>query len=171
MKQWGASVRLDVQANARYAAGEFTTAKILSWAHNLRWAERAQENGFDEVVLLNERGAVSECTSANIFAIYGNEVLTPPQSDGCLPGITREVLLNEIHVPGITIQERTLTVEDFHAADEVFITSSTRDLLSVRELAGKALNQRGNVREKLSQAFQAYVLEDVARRGKAVLVG
>ena len=46
-------------------------AKILSWAHNLRWAERAQEQGFDEVILLNEIGRVAECTSANVFAVFG----------------------------------------------------------------------------------------------------
>jgi branched-chain amino acid aminotransferase len=171
MKQWGESVRLDIQPHGRYAASEFATAKILSWAHNLRWAERAQQNGFDETVLLNERGSIAECTSANIFAIFGAEVVTPPESDGCLPGITREVLLSEIHVPGIEIRERSLSIEDLKRADEVFITSSTRDLLAVRELAGHTLNRRGDLRERLSRAFQAYVLEDVARRGKALLVG
>ena len=97
MKKWGSSVRLGIQADGRYAASDFTRAKILSWAENLRWAERAQENGFDEVVLLNERGQVTECTSANIFAVFGSEVVTAPATDGCLPGITREVLLEEIH--------------------------------------------------------------------------
>ena len=63
-KQWGESVRLGVQPHARYAAGEFTGAKMLSWAANLRWAERAQAEGFDEVILLNEMGRVAECTSA-----------------------------------------------------------------------------------------------------------
>jgi branched-chain amino acid aminotransferase len=169
MKQWGESVRLDIQPHGRYAASDFTTAKVLSWAHNLRWAERAQEKGFDEILLLNEHGRVSECTSANIFAIFGNTVFTPPQSEGCLPGITREVLLSEIHVPGIEIRERSLSVEDLRAADEVFITSSTRDLLAVRELAGHTLNHQGEIRERLSRAFQAFVLEDVARRGKAAL--
>jgi branched-chain amino acid aminotransferase len=170
MKQWGESVRLDIQPHGRYAAGEFATAKILSWAHNLRWAERAQQSGFDETVLLNERGTVAECTSANIFAIFENQVFTPPVSDGCLPGITREVLLGEIRVPGIVLQERTLSIEDLHTADEVFITSSTRDLLTVREIAGHSLNSRGDVRQRLSRAFQSYVLADVARRGKAALV-
>ena len=94
-KKWGDSVRLGIQPNARYAASDFTRAKILSWAHNLRWAERAQEQGFDEVILLNEYGRVAECTSANIFAVFGQVVSTPPVSDGCLPGITREVLLEQ----------------------------------------------------------------------------
>ena len=53
--------------NARHAACEFAGAKILSWAMNLTWLESAQARGFDEVILLNERGEVAECTSANIF--------------------------------------------------------------------------------------------------------
>ena len=71
-KQWGGSVRLGVQENARFAGNEFAGAKILSWAQNLTWAERAQQQGLDEVVLLNQHGMVAECTSANIFAVFGN---------------------------------------------------------------------------------------------------
>jgi branched-chain amino acid aminotransferase len=100
-KDWGGSVKLGYVKNARYAAGEFSSAKILSWAMNLTWVEAAQARGLDEVVLLNEHGEVAECTSANIFAATGGQVWTPPVSAGCLPGITREVLLGEIHVPGI----------------------------------------------------------------------
>jgi branched-chain amino acid aminotransferase len=168
-KDWGHSVRLTVQAHARYAASEFAGAKILSWGANLVWAERAQRQGFDEVILLNEHGRVAECTSANIFAVHGNDVWTPPVSDGCLPGITREVLLNEIHVPGVRIFERGLTVADLEAADEVCITSTTRDLLPVREISGKALGTRADVRERITEAFRRFMQEDIARR-VAVLV-
>ncbi len=76
---------------------------------NLTWVETAQQRGLDEVILLNEFGDVAECTSANIFASTGGQVWTPPVSSGCLPGITREVLLREIQVPGIRISEKTLT--------------------------------------------------------------
>ena len=83
------------------------------------------------MVLLNERGEVAECTSANLFIANGGQVYTPPLGSGCLPGITREVLLGEIHVPGITVEEKTLLPADLESADEVFITSTTRDLLPV----------------------------------------
>jgi branched-chain amino acid aminotransferase len=163
-KEWGDSVRLTVQPNGRFAAGEFAAAKILSWGANLVWAERAQKQGFDEVVLLNEHGRVAECTSANIFAISGNDVFTPPVSDGCLPGITREVLLQELRVPGVRILERGLTIADLEAADEVCITSTTRDLLPVRELAGKVLGTRRDVREQVTAAFRHFMQQDIARR-------
>jgi branched-chain amino acid aminotransferase len=163
-KQWGESVRLTVQPDARFSRNEFAGAKILSWAQNLTWAERASQQGFDEVILLNERGLVAECSSANIFAVFGNEAITPPLSDGCLPGITREVLLQEIHADGAHLIERSLTPEDLYRADEVFITSTTRDLLPVREIGGRELNRYSAVRQSLSGAFRKFLERDIASR-------
>ena len=80
-------------------------------------------------------------------------------SEGCLPGITREVLLEEIHVPRCRIIERALTVDELYEADEVFITSTTRGLLPVREIAGRALGNRGDVCERLAPRFRSYVCE------------
>ena len=121
-KDWGDGVKLAYQANARHAASPFAGTKILSWSMNLTWLESAQWRGFDEVILLNERGEVSECTSANIFIANGNEVWTPPLNSGCLPGITREVLLGEVQARGIKVSEKSFTPADLEAADEVFIT-------------------------------------------------
>jgi branched-chain amino acid aminotransferase len=104
-KDWGEGVKLAYQAEARHAESPFAGTKILSWAMNLTWLESAQQRGFEEVILLNERGEVAECTSANIFAAVGSQVWTPPLSSGCLPGITRELLLGEIRVPGIELLE------------------------------------------------------------------
>jgi len=156
-KDWGEGVKLAVQANARHAASPFAGTKILSWSMNLTWLEQAQCRGFDEVILLNERGEVAECTSANLFVANGSQVWTPPLSSGCLPGITREVLLGEIRVPGIAIAEKALTPGDLEAADEVFITSTTRDLLPVFEIEGKHLKRGSHTRERLQAAFADYV--------------
>ena len=166
-KAWGESVRLTVQPHARFAANEFAGAKILSWAQNLTWAERAQRQGFDETILLNERGVVAECTSANIFAVQGSHVWTPPLSDGCLGGITREVLLGEVRAEGVAIGERSLSLEDLYRADEVFITSTTRDLMPVREISGRELRHPGGVRERIAEEFRRFVACDIACRKAA----
>jgi branched-chain amino acid aminotransferase len=166
-KRWGDSVSLGIQPHGRYAASDFTRAKALSWAHNLRWAERAQEQGFDEVILLNEFGRVAECTSANVFAVFGQEVATPPLAEGCLPGVTREVLLEGVRVPGISMVERVLTLEDLYRADEVFITSTTRGLLPVREIDGRSLTGKTGLCERIVAAFDSFVKQDIARRKKA----
>jgi branched-chain amino acid aminotransferase len=156
-KHWGPGVKLAYVKNARHAANEFAGTKILSWAMNLTWAESAQSRGFDEVILLNERGEVAECTSANIFIANGTQVATPPLSAGCLPGITRELLLEAIRVPGIEIVEKTVLPAELESADEVFITSTTRNLLPVFRVEEKSVGRSETVRTTLEKAFAEVV--------------
>jgi branched-chain amino acid aminotransferase len=153
---WDSHARLALKPHARHAQNEFSGCKILSWSHNLTWYEEARQRGFDEVVLLNERGEVSECTSANIFAATGSEVSTPPLNSGCLPGVTRELLLEVVRVPGISVVERTLTPAELERADQVFITSTTRDLLPVVEIEGLQIANRGTVVDELVKALEKY---------------
>jgi branched-chain amino acid aminotransferase len=157
LKDWSDSVRLGVQPHARYTASEFAGTKINSWAMNLTWLEKAQRRGFDEAVLLNERNQVSELTSANIFMSKGADVWTPPLTSGCLPGVTRDLLLTEVHTPGFQVRERDFTLDDLYQADEVFITSSTRDLLAVAEIEGRAVQHTGGAMEALRTAFRGYI--------------
>ncbi len=169
-KNWGAEARLGIIPNGRFAASPFTGTKVLSWCSNLAWYEEAHLRGLDEVLLLNERGEVSECTSANIFAVSGDTVVTPPLSSGCLPGVTRELLLEVIKVPGIQVIERALTLNDLESVDGLFITSSTRDLLGVREVEGLSIHREDRVRTALEQAFTAWESVYVAgavRRARA----
>ncbi|MFB3830112.1 MAG: aminotransferase class IV [Bryobacteraceae bacterium] len=156
-KDWGEGVKLCYTPQARHSQCNFAGTKILSWAMNLTWLEDAQARGCDETILLNERGEVAECTSANLFIARGGEVLTPPLSSGCLPGVTREILLSEIRVPGYAIRERTLAPADLEEADDVFITSTTRDLLPVLEIEGRRIVPRGDARRTLGSAFADYV--------------
>ena len=164
LNNWGEAVKLGVVPQARHAASEFSGTKYLSWSENLTRYERAHEQGFDEVVLLNERGEVAECTSANLFAVQGENVFTPPLSSGCLPGVTRALLLEEIRVPGVTVLEKTLLPSDLETADEIFITSTTRDLMPVSSVEGLKIRQGRRVRDRLQQAFSAYTKVYVASR-------
>ncbi len=166
---WGTSVRLMIKPQARHAQNEFAGTKILSWAQNLTWYEEAHQRGFDEAALLNERGEVCECTSANIFAVRGHEVWTPPLSSGCLPGVTRALLLEEIRLPGVSAIEKTLLPEDLEQADQVFISSSTRDFLPVSYLEGLKIRSEGAVLEELSKLFENYRKEYVQRNAGALL--
>ncbi len=164
LNNWGDAVKLGIVPQARHAASEFAGAKYLSWSENLTRYERAHEQGFDEVVLLNERGEVAECTSANVFIARGDDVFTPPLSSGCLPGVTRALLIEEILVPGLVVSEKTLLPPDLESADEVFITSTTRDLMPVASVDGLKIRQGRRVRDRLQQAFAAYTAAYVASR-------
>jgi len=163
-KRWGDGVNLAYVKQGRHAACPFAGTKVLSWAMNLTWLESAQARGFDEAILLNERGEVAECTSANVFAATGNQVWTPPLSSGCLPGVTREVLMEEIHSPGIEIGEKALTPAELESADEVFITSTTRNLLPVFQIEGRKVGPGERVRRTLQEEFSAYVQRYIAER-------
>ena len=167
-KDWGHGVKLAYQANGRFAACPFAGTKILSWAANLTWLEAAQWRGFDEVILLNERGEVSECTSANIFIANGDEVWTPPLDSGCLPGITRELLLGEVLAPGIKVRAKAFTPADLESAEEVFITSTTRDLLPVFQVEGKKVGGGDSARQALTKVFREYLNKYVAEHRQTV---
>ncbi len=157
LTSWAEGVHLNYVPNGRFGACPFTGAKITSWAQNLTWNEEARQRGFDEVILLNEHGHVSECTSANIFCIAGNYAYTPPlATSGCLPGVTRALLLEELTVPGLTVVEKQLTPADLMSSEQVFITSTTRDLLPVLTADRQQLPQNRDLLSRLQQAFVNY---------------
>ncbi len=161
LKKWQDSVALDVAEHGRYAASPFAGTKTLSWSHNLTLAEKAVADGYDEVILLNERGEVSECTSANLFAAKDGITYTPPLSSGALPGITRLVMLEELKLADAPVCEKTLRVDDLFAADEVFITSTTRELIPVHRIVDRTLRKGGPdawpVMTRLHSALTRYV--------------
>ena len=158
LSPWPETASLDVRANARFAASPFVGAKTLSWSANLTMYEDAHRAGFDEVILLNERSEVTECTSANIFAVQDGVTYTPPLHSGLLPGVTREVMLTELRSSSM-VREKVLSVDDLLEAEEVFITSSTRELLPVARIGETRLRGGGEwpVMNRLGRELRDYM--------------
>jgi branched-chain amino acid aminotransferase len=150
--------RLGVREQGRHAASPLAGVKVTSWLMNVWSLQEAQRGGFDEVVMLNERGEVAECTAANVFCVKSGRVATPPLSSGCLEGITRGVLL-EVGAPaGVPVEEKTLLPQDLYTADEVFISSTNRNLLPVSEIAGRRIgNGSSPIADRLEKVFENYV--------------
>jgi branched-chain amino acid aminotransferase len=160
---------LSVQEHGRHAAHPLTGTKVTSWLNNAWMVEQAHRRGFDDALLLNERGEVSECTAANVFCVRGGDVATPPLNSGCLAGVSRAILLEEAPKIGVSISERALKLEDFYYADEVFITSTTRHVQPISHLEKRAMKQApGPVTQKLAAFFDHYVKEYVGRAAAAV---
>ncbi len=165
-------VRLGLREQGRHAASPLAGVKVTSWLNNVWNLYEVQQAGYDEVVLLNERGEVSECTAANIFCVRGGRVLTPPLSSGCLEGITRGVLLEIAASVGVSAVQQTLMPEDLYTAQEVCMSSTNRNLLGVGEIAGhKIANAPGPVTVKLEKALASYVAEYVSKRRAATAGG
>ena len=160
--------RLGLREFGRYAASPLAGVKVLSWLDNVWNYYEAQQAGFDEVVLLNERGEVAECTAANIFCVRGGRVTTPPLNSGCLSGITRSVLLEIGASVGVEVKEAALRPDDLYAADEVFISSTNRSMLGVSEINGHQIaTAPGPVTLKMENAFGEYVQRYVAGKSAA----
>lgn len=111
---------------SRNEHGALAGVKSISYAENVRALAYAGEHGAGEAIFLNTAGNVCEGTGTNIFCVFGGTLVTPPLSSGPLAGITRELVLEWCE-----ITERDLTLTEALAADEVFITSSLRDVQSV----------------------------------------
>jgi branched-chain amino acid aminotransferase len=155
-------VRLGVRPHLRHPASPLEGTKVTSWLTNVWSLHQAQRAGFDEVILLNDAGQVAECTAANVFRVRGEVAETPPLSSGCLPGITRQVLLEMGRRTGFEIVEKSLTVEELDEADEVFITSTTREVQPVSQIERHQFPQApGPVTQRLARCFADYVVQSL----------
>jgi len=158
-------VRLTLREHGRHAASPLAGVKSISWLPNVWSVAEAQKEGFDEVVLLNERGEVAECTAANIFIVRGEKIFTPPLASGCLEGVTRGILFEIAPEVGLAVAEQILHPADLYSADEVFISSTNRNIIGVGEIAGnKIASAPGPVTKRIEELFDLHVSEYVSRR-------
>ncbi|BAU81994.1 aminodeoxychorismate lyase [Streptomyces laurentii] len=120
----------------RNERGALTGLKTTSYAENVVALARARERGASEALFANTVGQLCEGTGSNVFVVVDGRVLTPPVSSGCLAGITRALA-----VEWTGAEETDLPLEILDSADEIFLTSTLRDIQAVRrtderELAG-----------------------------------
>lgn len=126
--------------------------KTTSYAENVVALAWANEWGCTEALFANTRGELCEGTGTNVFVVVDGRLATPPLDSGCLAGVTRELLLEVIEV-----EERAVAVEELDAADEVFLTSSTRDIHPVHAVGDRRLEAPGPVTRQAMDAWRALV--------------
>jgi branched-chain amino acid aminotransferase len=126
--------------------------------NNILAVREGQGRGAVEAILLNDRGEVAEGASSNIFVVKGGAVATPPLAAGILPGITRRLVLDLCRELGLPAGEETLVAADLFAADEVFITSTTKEAAPVRTIDGQPVGdgRPGPVHQRILQAYREY---------------
>lgn len=126
------SYRVDLYKDFYVNSGYLSTIKSNNKLINTLASIYAEENDLDNCILLNERKGVVEVTNANIFILKGDEIKTPPLTEGCLKGILREKVLEMIEKnPDFTMEESTITPFEIQKADEIFITNSIIGIQSV----------------------------------------
>ena len=138
--------------------------KSGNYLNNVLAIIEAKKAGADEGLMCNKDGFVSEGTNFNVFMVKNNVLITPELASGILEGITRMVVLRLARENGVNVVEGKITPEDIKNADEVFISSSTRDIMPVYKIDNSMLPTPtpGKMTKFLAQKFQKFLEESVA---------
>lgn len=110
--------------------------KAISLLPNVLLRQEALDRGAAEAILIRD-GFATEGAASNLFAVINGVITTPPKSPLLLPGITRDLVLELVSNNNLPCQEKEISLEDLQQADEIWLTSSTKEILSVTQLNGK----------------------------------
>lgn len=153
--QRGVSVVLSRQARDGISTLD-PTLKTGKYVTNMIAAQEAARDGAEEALMLNRAGFVTECTTSNIFFVRNQVLSTPALEQGVLAGITRAKVIELARAMGMGVEEGDYSLETLQSADEVFITSSSRELLPVTKLMGSRVGEGepGPTTKKLLFAYR-----------------
>ena len=128
--------------------GALAGVKSISYAENVRALGYAAERAASEAIFPNTAGHVCEGTGSNIFLVFGGAVVTPPLSSGPLAGITRQLIME-----WSSVEQRDLTLEEAKQADEVFLTSSMRNIQGIERWDDQIFSPMRPVTQALASRF------------------
>ncbi|MET8141714.1 branched-chain amino acid transaminase [Sphaerisporangium sp. NPDC005288] len=150
VSSWRRPSRAAVPVQAKITGGYVNSALAV---------EDARAAGYDDAILLNDAGQVAEASTANVFAVRGGALLTPPPDADILPGITRDTVLTLAADLGLTAAERPLHPADLLLADEVFLTGTGVGLTPVIVVNGRPIGtgERGPVTSRLVERYRQVV--------------
>jgi branched-chain amino acid aminotransferase len=131
--------------------------KSLNYLGSVLAKLEARQHQADEALLLNQRGHIAEAAVANVFALRGSILMTPPASDGCLEGINRGAVMELAPKLSLEVIERSVGRADLFQASEVFLTGSGAGIVAVRSLDGRTLGtgKRGPITARLAELHRA----------------
>lgn len=130
-------LNIGISQNMVKSADLISSLKTTSRLAYIMAKKEADQNGWNDVLLVNQYGRIVESTISNVFCIKGNEVFTPPLSEGCIAGVFRQYLLEATLPDNMIIKEKALTVADVEQADEVFLTNAVRGIQPVQVIGSK----------------------------------
>ena len=121
----------------------------------------ANHYGADDAIMLDNYGFVAETNACNIFMVKNNQLYTPC-ADACLPGITRQTIIDIAELKNIICREKNISISEFYNADEVFTSGTMGELTPVVEIDGRKIeNKNGsNIREEIIQEYHQMTEKD-----------
>ena len=144
--------KIEVVPWVRNERGALAGLKTTSYAENVVALAYAKKHGADEGIFANTRNELCEGTGSNIFVVVDGEILTPPLSAGPLAGIGRALVLRWSEAAGLPIREIAMPLDVLDRADEIFLTSSLREVQGVHAVGARSLTP-GPVTARVAQIF------------------
>jgi branched-chain amino acid aminotransferase len=125
----------------------------------------ALKGGYDEAIMLNMAGFVTDGSGENVFVVKDGVFLTPPFQAGCLDGITRDSVMTIARDLGYEVVERNLSRLDLYTADEAFFTGTAAEVAPIREVDDRSVgsNGRGPITKEIQETFLAAVHGEIDR--------
>lgn len=128
-KQSATVYNVSSQQDLRWKRCQIKSTSLLG---NVMHFQHGIDEGNKETILFNEFNQLTEASSSNVFIVKNNTIMTPPLDNQILPGVTRHILLSILQQHSkFTIEERTISHEEVLTADEVWLTSSTKEIAPV----------------------------------------
>jgi D-alanine transaminase len=130
--------------------------KATTLLANVLARAQAEEEGADEAILIRD-GQAMEGSASNLFIVRDGLLITPPDSNELLPGVTRDLVLELAEDDGIPFAQASISIGDLEQADEIWLTSSTREVGAVVSLNGKAVGdgKPGPLWARMDALYQA----------------
>ena len=135
------------------------------YVNNIQAKMEANRVGAGEALMLNMEGNVAEATGDNIFLVVNGELLTPPSSQGALPGITRQAVMEIAKDTGLSCRQSVMTLYDVYNADEVFLTGTAAEVIPMVSCDGRRIGDGapGKITNDIIARFRKLTLTDGVR--------
>jgi len=149
-------VRLGLYSEIRKPINSLSGIKSSNGLLYVLAARYARENNWDDSIILNEHGRICESSSSNLFLVLPNKrILTPPISEGILPGVMRKNLIKWLRENEYQVDEAIVLTDDFYRAEEVFLSNAIQGVRWV--IAFKERRYFSNVSRNIMEAFSNYL--------------
>lgn len=147
-------ITVNVRRNLRGALNPMI--KSGNYLNNMLAVMEAKKKGGSDCVMLNAKGRVTESSTANIFIVDARVLVSPPVEAGLLDGITRGIVLELAEKEGILCEERLFGVDELRAADECFLSSTTREVMPVCKVDEQPFAAPGPVTRRLMDLYRRF---------------
>ena len=136
---------------------QYCNIKAIALLPNILLRQQAIDQNAMEAILVRD-GEMTEGAASNVFIVKNGVIKTPPKGKRLLPGITRDLVVELAHNHNMPVEETTISEKEFLDADEIWLTSSTKEILPVTQLNGKAVadGKPGKVFNDMYQKYQDY---------------